>query len=96
MFVVCGPGAAPIGRRVVEVIQLSQLFLADPVQAHRPHRSLQLHESSGLSNSSEIQSRKPFPEPGFFRFRLFATVALAHARGEQGTLSLRIVTLILR
>jgi hypothetical protein len=32
----------------------------------------------------------------FFRFRLFATVALAHARGEQGTLSLRILTLILR
>ena len=41
-------------------------------------------------------ARKPFPEPEFFRFRLFATVALAHARGEQGTLSLRIVTLILR
>jgi hypothetical protein len=37
------PGAAPIGGRVVEVSQLSQLFLADPLQAHRPHRSLQLH-----------------------------------------------------
>ena len=58
--IVCGPGAAPIGRRVVEVIQLSQLFLADPVQPHRPHRSLQLHGSSGLSNSSEIQSCRGF------------------------------------